>query len=98
LETPGLCFPALPVRVVEPAYQPLLADRDLELLGFDKQPEIGTDAAIFAFIAIHKDDPTANLLAPVVVNLRTRAAAQCIDAEMRYAHRYSLLERLERAS
>ena len=98
LHTAGLCFPALPVRVVDPGYQPLLCERDLESLGFATQPAIGKDAALLALIAVHQDDPTANLLAPIVVNLATREAAQCIDAELRYSHQYSLIERLERAS
>ena len=96
--TPSLGFPALPVHVVEPAYTPLLNDHDLSLLGFDSQPVLGTDALFLVLIALHKDDPTANLLAPVVVNLSTRAAAQCVDADMRYPHRCSLLAKLEAAS
>jgi flagellar assembly factor FliW len=97
LETVSLCFPALPVHAIEPGYQPMMASRDLELLGFTAQPVIGKDAIFLALIAVH-DNPTANLLAPVVVNLATCAAAQCVDAELRYSHRYSLIEKLERAS
>jgi len=96
--TPGLCFPALPVHVVEPSYTPFLSDHDLKLLGFTGQPVNGADALFLALIALHEDDPTANLLAPIVVNLSTRAAAQCVDSEMRYSHRCSLLPRLEAAS
>jgi flagellar assembly factor FliW len=96
--TPGLCFPALPVHVVERSYTPSLSDQDLELLGFTGQPVYGADALFLALIALHEDDPTANLLAPIVVNLSTRAAAQCVDSEMRYSHRCSLLARLEAAS
>jgi flagellar assembly factor FliW len=96
--TPGLCFPALPVHVVERAYTPSLTDYDLATLGFDRQPVVGTDALFLALISLHEDDPTANLLAPVVVNLSTRAAAQCVDAEMRYSHRFSLLARLGASS
>lgn len=96
--TPGLCFPALPVHVVDCAYTPSLTDHDLASLGFDRQPVLGIDALFLALIALHENDPTANLLAPIVVNLSTRAAAQCVDAEMRYSHRCSLLTRLEAAS
>jgi flagellar assembly factor FliW len=96
--TPALCFPALPVRVVEPQYEPQLSAGDLQLLGFYQQPEIGDDAVVLTLIAVHEQDPTANLLAPIIINLRTRAAAQCIDAGMRYSHRHPLLPVLEAAS
>jgi flagellar assembly factor FliW len=95
--TPALCFPALPVRVVEPQYEPLLSAADLQLLGFSEQPIIGDDAIVLTLVAVHEQDPTANLLAPVVINLRTRAAAQCIDSDLRYSHRHRLLPVLEAA-
>lgn len=98
VQTAALCFPALPVLVVESEYQPLLSDSDLELLGFTQQPRIGDDAVVLVLIAMHEQDPTANLLAPIVINLRTRAAAQCIDPDMRYSHRRQLLPILEAAS
>jgi flagellar assembly factor FliW len=98
LDTPDLCFPALPAQVVEPGYRPCIAEGDLELLGLPSQPRIGEEAIVLALIAIHEEDPTANLLAPVVINLTTRAAAQCIDAELRYSHRHHLTAALEIAS
>lgn len=98
IETPSLCFPALPVRVVDPGYQPRISDTDRELLGFDGQPAIADDALILALISVHEEEPTANLLAPIVVNLGTRAAAQCVDPDMRYSHRQPLIPVLEAAS
>lgn len=98
LQSPGLCFPALPVRVLDAGYEAQLSPADLDLLGFDAQPRIGDNAIVLALIAIHEEDPTANLLAPVVINLRTQAAAQCIDPEMRYSHRHALASLLEKAS
>lgn len=98
LQTPALCFPALPVLVVEKDYQTRLKDSDLDLLGFTEQPRIGSEAVILVLIAMHEQDPTVNLLAPIVINLRTRAAAQCIDADLRYSHRHTLLPILEAAS
>jgi flagellar assembly factor FliW len=98
LATPGLCFPALPARVIDPEYRPSLSDRDLELLDFSRPPAVGPDAVFLALIALHEDNPTANLLAPVVINLQTRTAAQCIDPEMRYSHRHALIAALEAAA
>jgi flagellar assembly factor FliW len=98
VKTPQLCFPALPVQVVEAGYEPQLAENDLEALGFSRQPLIGVDAVILVLIAMHEQNPTANLLAPVVIHMSTRAAAQCIDPGMRYSHRHALLAALEVAS
>jgi flagellar assembly factor FliW len=98
LEAPDLCFPAMPVRVVDPAYKPQMSAADLELLGFVSQPVVGEDAIILALVAVHQEDPTANLLAPIVINLRNRTAAQCIDPAGRYSHRHALAEALEPAS
>jgi flagellar assembly factor FliW len=98
VQTPELCFPALPIRVVEAGYELRLSAGDLELLGLTNQPEIGEDAVVLALIAVHEQDPTANLLAPVVINLRTRAAAQCVDPLTRYSHRHPVAPALEAAS
>ena len=98
LQSVALCFPALPIRVISPGYEPQLSASDLELLGFVSQPRIGDEAAVLALIAIHEEDPTANLLAPIVINLQSRAAAQCIDPEMRYSHRHALASAVETAS
>ena len=70
----------------------------IETLNFDGAPSIGENALALALIALHQDDPTANLLAPIVINLSTQFAAQCIDPDMRYSHRYRLLLALELAS
>lgn len=96
--TPELCFPALPIHVVDRGYRPCLGGSDLELLGFTQQPSVGEDAVVLVLIAIHGQEPTANLLAPVIINLNTRAAAQCIDPETRYSHRHPLLPVFEAAS
>jgi flagellar assembly factor FliW len=98
VRTAELCFPALPAQVVNSGYQPHLSAGDLELLGLSAQPKIGNDAVILALIAVHEQNPTANLLAPVVINLKTRAAAQCIHPELRYSHQHPLVTFLEAAS
>lgn len=98
MTNPVLCFPALPVGVVDPRYSPSMCEHDLELLGFSQLPVIGADAIFLALIALHEEDPTANLLAPIVVNLKSRTAAQCIDPATRYSHRHALIPALEAAS
>lgn len=98
LQTPELCFPALPVRAIDSGYELRVSEADREVLGFENAPVIGETTLALALIALHEDDPTANLLAPIVINLRTQSAAQCIDPDMRYSHRYRLIATLELAS
>ncbi|MCL4854053.1 MAG: flagellar assembly protein FliW [Bryobacteraceae bacterium] len=90
LSTPGLCFVALPVLGIEPDYRLELAKPDLDALGFESQPAIGTDVLCLALITITETSTTANLLAPLVVNIKTGQCVQAIDPESRYSHRHSL--------
>lgn len=88
--TPALCFPALPAQVVDPQYELRLTEKDVQSLDLPASRCTQEQALCLALIAVHENNPTANLLAPVVINLTTRVAAQCIDPEMRYSHRTPL--------
>ncbi len=86
---PDLCFIALPVMVVDTAYRLAMSAEDLAALELntDRQPEIGTEVMVLALLTIYEDAPaTANLLAPVVVNLATRRAVQAIRHDQVYSH------------
>lgn len=93
--TPELCFIALPVRVVDPEYQLAIVPEDLPRLGLpaNRQPAIGADVLCLALITIHDggEGTTANLLAPVVVNLKTRRAVQCISSDPGHSHQHPFL-------
>ena len=94
LRTPALCFLALPVRSVDAAYRLSISADDLELIGFvpSRQPLIGAEVACLALIAFGADQSmTANLMAPLVINLSTRIAAQAIQVGCNYSHRHPLL-------
>jgi flagellar assembly factor FliW len=91
VQRPGLCFVTLPILVVDPAYRLTLAPADLELadLQADRQPVIGDDVLCLAILTIHKEGPaTANLIAPLTVNLRNRKAVQALVCEGEYSHRH----------
>jgi flagellar assembly factor FliW len=90
IRTPDLCFLALPVLAVQNGYRLDLPPDDAELIGLPASPQIGSDVLCLAFVTVHDDGPTANLLAPVVVNLRTRAALQCINGAEDYSHQHPL--------
>jgi flagellar assembly factor FliW len=91
-EDPSLCFPALPVQSVDPRYRLRMADEDLELVGLPThcQPRLGDDVLCLAVLAFRETGPTANLLAPVVVNLSNQRAVQALDLESGYSHQHAL--------
>jgi len=98
LDDPSLCFLAVSVLSVDCEYELGMSLEDLRLLDLDesRQPEIGREVACFAIVSAPQNRPaTANLLAPVVVNLRTRVAIQAIRTDTSYSHQYALQRRQE---
>jgi len=93
LEDPGLCFVTLPVRAVDPDYRLQVSAEDRELVGLPavRPLRIGEDVIALAVTSIRESGPTANLLAPVVVNLKNRRAVQAIAANAGYSHQHELL-------
>lgn len=94
LATPGLCFVALPVRVVDPEYRLEIGPEDLEEIGLpaDAAPRIGEDVLCLTLMTVREGGPTtANLLAPVVVSMRERRAVQAISMAG-YSHETRLPE------
>ena len=87
----GLCFITLPILVIDPFYRLNLSPSDLELAGLPtgRQPAIGEDVLCLAILTLHKAAPaTANLIAPLVMNLRTRKTVQAIVCEGDYSHQH----------
>jgi flagellar assembly factor FliW len=93
LEDPGLCFLTLPLLAVEPRYRLQIAREDLAFLGLAAraQPRIGYDVLCLTVVSLGPKGPTANLLAPIVVNLRSRQAVQALCPKTGYSHRHPLL-------
>jgi flagellar assembly factor FliW len=92
LEDPGLCFTTLPIWVVDPHYRLHITEPDLEILGFpaDRQPRIGDEVLCLAVLSVRKTGTTANLLAPLVVNLKSYRAVQAVSPESGYSHQHPL--------
>lgn len=92
LEEPAICFTTVPVLVIDPQYRLQVMDQDLEALAWpaERQPRVGEDVLCLAVLSIRESGPTANLLAPVVVNLGNHKAVQAVQAESDYSHRHSL--------
>ena len=100
LATPELCFFLFPIFVVDPEYRLSLDEDQLsELqLAAGSQPRIGEDilcAAIVRTGNAEDSGPTANLLAPIVVNLKERIGLQAIQTQSGYSHRHPLAVRQE---
>jgi flagellar assembly factor FliW len=90
LEDPELCFVTVPVHVVDPAYRLEAEAEDLASIGLPASPHIGEEAFCFAVLSIREEGPTANLLAPLVVNPATRKCVQAVAASSGYSHRHPL--------
>jgi len=93
LEDPDLCFITMPILAVDPGYRLKVDGEDLQQVGLapTRQPRIGEDVLVLTVVSIHESGPTANLLAPVLVNLRNRKAVQAVAQEPGYSHRHALL-------
>lgn len=95
LRCPELCFITLPVLVVDAGYRLAMSPEDARLLSLaeDRQPAIGSEVLCLAVISVGEGKlPTANLLAPIVVNLQTRQAVQAILENSAYSHQHPLLD------
>jgi flagellar assembly factor FliW len=92
LEIPSLCFITIPVLVVDPQYRLRMMDHDLEVLDWraERQPRVGEDVLCLAVLSLRESGPTANLLAPVVVNLKNYKAVQAVAPESDYSHQHAL--------
>jgi flagellar assembly factor FliW len=85
----SLCFVALPILVVDGKYELAIAPEDLEELGLDvhRQPVLREEVMVLALISLYDKLPaTANLMAPVVLNVKTRRGLQAIRRDSRYSH------------
>ncbi len=93
-----VCFLVVPVALLVKDYALLVTLEDLRTLGLeeDQQPQVPaprrvSNALCLAILTVPKDGPiTANLLAPVVVNLTTRVAVQAVRADTAYSHRHPI--------
>jgi flagellar assembly factor FliW len=91
-----VCFILLPVLAADPKYKLRLAEEDLAALRLSagRQPRIGRDVLCAVLVCAggeERPDPTANLLAPIVVNLKRQIGVQAIQTRTEYSYRYPLV-------
>ena len=92
LEDPELCFTTAPVRAVEPQFRLKLSAEDRAAAGLSsvRRPRIGKDVWALGIISVRETGLTVNLLAPLVVNLRSLQAVQAVMSESAYSHQHAL--------
>jgi flagellar assembly factor FliW len=89
----NLCFAAFPILVVDEKYELAIAPEDLQELELDtrQQPALGAEVMVLALISLHgKFVATANLMAPVVLNVKTRRGLQAIRRDSLYSHEHPI--------
>ena len=77
----ALAFLTVVPGLFYPEYEPDLPDLDVEALGLTKP----SDAHVLTIVTITDDAITANLLGPVIINVKTRAARQVVLGEQRWS-------------
>jgi len=91
-----LCFLAFPILVADRDYQLAVTPDDLRALDLNptRQPELGREVLVLALVSLHDGlSATANLMAPIVINWKTRRALQAIRQDSRYSHQHPIRPR-----
>jgi flagellar assembly factor FliW len=89
LVTPGLSFVLAPLELLTPHYDKKLPRGDRESLGLEQDGGAGLEwLAILCFA--RPEEPTANLLGPVVIRREVGLGVQSIREDARYSARQPL--------
>jgi len=94
LEDPALCFTTAPVLAVDPRFRLRLSEEDRDTAGLSavRRPRLGKDVWALGVISLRETGATVNLLAPLVINLRSLRAVQAVMRDSAYSHRHALAE------
>jgi flagellar assembly factor FliW len=93
VDTPDLCFLVIPVQSILPDYGLSISSDDLRTLALDdsRLPEVGSEVHCLTILTVPEQGPlTANLLAPVVINMAAGLAVQAVRADAVYSHRHEI--------
>ena len=93
IEEPALAFVLVNPFLVNPGYNPELPEAEVEKLG-EARPE---DYTVLSIVKVPKEveQMTANLMAPIVINLKTRKGKQIITNGDNALVRYKIFEGLK---
>jgi flagellar assembly factor FliW len=87
LDRADLVFLTLPAGVVDRNYALILDEGDRAALELGAAED---EVVALVILTVREGSVTANLMAPVVVNRRTRRGAQVIQSGSAYSHRHPL--------
>lgn len=89
VEDPELAFVVTDPLIFKPDYRPALPSEEMKALEIE-----GSDSpVVLAILTIPQEDPlklTANLMAPLVINAKTRRGKQIVLSDPSYNHREPL--------
>src|SRR5690625_1765654 len=94
-EDPELAFVVIDPTEIRPDFRPLLGDEDRESLGWAP----GVSLQVLAILTVPEDihEITANLLAPILINVEKRIGRQVVQEGTFYSTRHRLVDELARA-
>jgi flagellar assembly factor FliW len=84
---PELSFLLLPVALIDPDYRMAVSTEDWDAIGAADSSRLMCLAVV---TAAEDSPPTANLLAPVVVNLDSGRAVQAVRSDSVYSHKKAI--------
>lgn len=93
IDSPDLCFLVVPVGALLADYTLAASADDLRALGLSEDDQAGArpDVVCLAILTVPQDGSlTANLLAPVVINMAANIAVQAVRADTVYSHRHPI--------
>ena len=94
LSRPSLCFLALPVVAVDRNYRLAVSPEERAALELPLARELNAEDGVLALALVSLHDvfsPTANLMAPIMVNVLTRRALQSIRMDRTYSHQHPVV-------
>ena len=90
-----LCFVTLPLEVVDPNYQLAVSAEDCKVLELSSGQNLeavgranGAGLRYLVIVSLTDSRPTANLLAPLVINLKGQLGVQAIRLDCIYSHQH----------
>jgi flagellar assembly factor FliW len=86
-KNPKLSFLLLPVALIEPDYKLAMSAEDRDAIGASGDSRLMCLAVV---TAAEDSPPTANLLAPVVINLDNGRAVQAVRSDSKYSHKKAI--------
>jgi flagellar assembly factor FliW len=94
LHDPAVCFIGLPAKVVDNDYQLQLSSEEALALGLPPVETLPADGNLLSLVLLtfaENTEPVANLMSPIVLNLRTQRGIQAIQLGSSYSLRHPLV-------